>query len=122
MLVIGYGSDLEISADTIHVEDIIGLHEFPPALARRLGDYDLHLMPQADTGDGLLRCVITAEPHEGRRYTARDIGRVRRAGAKAVDRRIFVPERSQKLERELSRVKTAQARGRIRLLRSLRDS
>lgn len=56
---------------TIHIQDITGLHELTPALARRLSDYDLHLMPQVRTGDSVLHTVIAAELRRRENCTAR---------------------------------------------------
>lgn len=56
---------------TISVQDITGLHELTPALARRLSDYDLHLMPQVRTNDSVLHTVIAAELRRRENGTAR---------------------------------------------------
>ena len=45
---------------SIRIQDITGFHELTPDLARRLSDYDLHLMPQVRTGDSVLQTVIAA--------------------------------------------------------------
>ncbi len=56
---------------TIQVQDISGLHELTPALARRLSDYDLHLMPQVRTNDSVLHTIIAAELRRREGSTAR---------------------------------------------------
>ena len=56
---------------SIRIQDITGLHELTPDLARRLSDYDLHLMPQVRTGDSVLQTVIAAELRRRENSTAR---------------------------------------------------
>lgn len=56
---------------TILIQNITGLHELTPALARRLSDYDLHLIPQVRTDDSVLRTVIAAELRRRENGTAR---------------------------------------------------
>jgi len=56
---------------TITVRDITDLHELTPALARRLSDYDLHLMPQIRTNDSVLHTIIAAELRRRENSTAR---------------------------------------------------
>lgn len=56
---------------TIGVQDITGLHELTPALARRLSDYDLHLIPLVRGGDSLLQTVVAAEHRRRDNSTAR---------------------------------------------------
>lgn len=56
---------------TIFIQDFTGLHEMTPALARRLSDYDLHLMPQVRTNDSVLHTVIAAELRRREHSTAR---------------------------------------------------
>lgn len=56
---------------TLRIEDITGLHELTPGLARRLSDYDLHLMPRVRTNDSVLHTVIAAELRRREGSTAR---------------------------------------------------
>jgi hypothetical protein len=56
---------------TVYIQDFTGLHEMTPALARRLSDYDLHLMPQIRTNDSVLHTVIAAELRRRENSTAR---------------------------------------------------
>ncbi len=56
---------------TIQTQDITGLHELTPSLARRLSDYELHLMPQVRTNDSVLHTIIAAELRRREGSTAR---------------------------------------------------
>ncbi|WP_198355716.1 hypothetical protein [Sphingomonas sp. MA1305] len=56
---------------TLQIGQITGLHEVTPALARRISDYDLHLMPQVRTNDSVLHTVIAAELRRREGRTAR---------------------------------------------------
>jgi hypothetical protein len=56
---------------TLTIPQITGLHELTPALARRLSDYDLHLIPHVRTGDSVLHTIISAELRRRESSTAR---------------------------------------------------
>lgn len=56
---------------TLRIDQITGLHELTPKLARRLSDYDLHLMPRVRTNDSVLHTVIEAEMRRRENSTAR---------------------------------------------------
>ena len=56
---------------TLHINDVTGLHELTPALARRLSDYDLHLMPRVRTNDSVLQTVRAAELRRREGVTSR---------------------------------------------------
>jgi hypothetical protein len=56
---------------TLQCQDIIGLHELTPSLARRLSDYDLHYLPQLRTNDSVLHTVVAAELRRRENRTAR---------------------------------------------------
>lgn len=56
---------------TLRIDQITGLHEVTPALARRLSDYDLHLMPRVRTNDSVLHTVLDAELRRREGRTAR---------------------------------------------------
>ncbi|GEM71134.1 hypothetical protein SAQ01S_09000 [Sphingomonas aquatilis NBRC 16722] len=56
---------------TLRIDHITGLHEVTPALARRLSDYDLHLMPKVRTNDSVLHTVLEAEQRRREGKTAR---------------------------------------------------